>query len=358
MFNGDQFGDAVKNARSYIYDKYPNNNTWGAYQCYGDPFFRLESGSKVKQAPKYIVPEEAEIDLDNLLNMLEMGRTNDELVMDQLTEIENAIEETEDILKTAQVTERIARIYQQLGLYEKAVERYGALLLMEKANFTYSSMEQYCNLQVKLYVKEGLTRPKEINDYYKKNLEVIEYLNVLKQSGNTAERNNLLGSAYKRCSMLAPDKSKRIKAYQGSYIYYQSAMKQSGNWNDVYSLTNAIILERLLVLYGARSSSVVKFDNHEFKIRTNGSAKSASPIGAHEDRKHRKGDGVRYDQNDEEGRHVPGPRLSGPVGERLPSRPYPSGNGGSGFRSPAHDRYHRGPFGARPPGPTRSGARP
>jgi hypothetical protein len=146
---------------------------------------------------------------------------------------------------------------------------------MEKANFTYSSMEQYCNLQVKLYVKEGLTRPKEINDYYKKNLEVIEYLNVLKQSGNTAERNNLLGSAYKRCSMLAPDKSKRIKAYEGSYIYYQSAMKQSGNWNDVYSLTNAIILERLLVLYGARSSSVVKFDNHEFKIRTNGSAKSA-----------------------------------------------------------------------------------
>jgi CHAT domain-containing protein len=39
MFEGYSFGDAVTEARSFIYENYRgSNNTWGAYQCYGIHF--------------------------------------------------------------------------------------------------------------------------------------------------------------------------------------------------------------------------------------------------------------------------------------------------------------------------------
>ncbi len=42
MCAGLTLSEAVKIARNIIYEKYHTvNNTWGAYQCYGDPFFRL-----------------------------------------------------------------------------------------------------------------------------------------------------------------------------------------------------------------------------------------------------------------------------------------------------------------------------
>ena len=39
---GDTFGRALKKARDDTYDKFPDSNTWGAYQAYGDPDYRLD----------------------------------------------------------------------------------------------------------------------------------------------------------------------------------------------------------------------------------------------------------------------------------------------------------------------------
>ena len=47
MLSGDaaQFGDAVRTARKAVYDSDRSTNTWGAYQCYGDPGFLLHVGT-------------------------------------------------------------------------------------------------------------------------------------------------------------------------------------------------------------------------------------------------------------------------------------------------------------------------
>jgi hypothetical protein len=42
LLEGWRFGDAVKEARIQTYEKHKNTNTWAAYQCYGDPAYRLE----------------------------------------------------------------------------------------------------------------------------------------------------------------------------------------------------------------------------------------------------------------------------------------------------------------------------
>jgi hypothetical protein len=41
MLSGFTFGDAVRTARNEVYRSGGGSNTWGAYQCYGDPDFSL-----------------------------------------------------------------------------------------------------------------------------------------------------------------------------------------------------------------------------------------------------------------------------------------------------------------------------
>jgi len=45
MLSGDCFGDATHAARKSTYERHPNDNTWGAYHCYGDPDYKLVSST-------------------------------------------------------------------------------------------------------------------------------------------------------------------------------------------------------------------------------------------------------------------------------------------------------------------------
>lgn len=42
MLGGAAFGDAVHRARVVVFDRHPETNTWGAYQCYGDPDYHFD----------------------------------------------------------------------------------------------------------------------------------------------------------------------------------------------------------------------------------------------------------------------------------------------------------------------------
>ena len=67
MLWGETFGEAVKRARNDCYVEYPNTNTWGAYQCYGDYWYRLVSHTAGGIADEiYITEDQVEIDLYNL----------------------------------------------------------------------------------------------------------------------------------------------------------------------------------------------------------------------------------------------------------------------------------------------------
>lgn len=41
MTQGDSFGESIFQARRSTYERHPGSNTWGAYQAYGDPGYRL-----------------------------------------------------------------------------------------------------------------------------------------------------------------------------------------------------------------------------------------------------------------------------------------------------------------------------
>jgi len=48
FLTGACFGDAVKEARATTQQRHPTVNTWGAYQCYGDPGYRITEQSVKK----------------------------------------------------------------------------------------------------------------------------------------------------------------------------------------------------------------------------------------------------------------------------------------------------------------------
>lgn len=57
---GDAFGEAVFAARRVTYDRHPGSNTWGAYQAYGDPGYRLAPAGAGRRAADsaYVAVEE------------------------------------------------------------------------------------------------------------------------------------------------------------------------------------------------------------------------------------------------------------------------------------------------------------
>jgi hypothetical protein len=75
LLAGDAFGDAVKRARRETYRYFPETNTWGAYQCYGDPSYRLvtrhrEAGGRT---PSWVSPVRLVHQLENLRSRARTG---------------------------------------------------------------------------------------------------------------------------------------------------------------------------------------------------------------------------------------------------------------------------------------------
>ncbi len=252
MISGCAFGEAVLTARNKVYEQTGDqNNTWGAYQCYGDPFYKLRSGTTSGETPKFafVVAEEAEVVLVNMYNEVESGRYSAEKVLSRMDAIAQAVDKGG--LRTPEITEREALIYLEVYEYEFALAKFQALLKVENASFSVATLEKYCNLRAKYCIQQlaagRIKRPaaiKELND-------VIESHNVMLGISSTAERLSLLGSAYKRkAQVMSSEKTntRATEALRAAAFYYRASYLVDGNIYRVYSLTNWYILETLIGL--------------------------------------------------------------------------------------------------------------
>jgi hypothetical protein len=201
MFNGDEFGQAVLQARKVIYEKYQYTNTWGAYQCYGDQFYTLRRGHKKQPAKEFVIAREAEIELSNLLNKLEITGYTTEGHLAELNAIATAVDKAN--IRNGEITELEALIYGGLCMYAQAIMKYESLLKMENASFSFSAMEKYCNIRPKFYVTEYEKNKNSQQDLIAKVDNVVNDLNLLINYSPTSERLNMLGSAYKDKALIS-----------------------------------------------------------------------------------------------------------------------------------------------------------
>jgi hypothetical protein len=88
MLAGHPFGDAVLHARRETRALHPDNSTWAAYQCYGDPFFRLKLPSPQEREPEGSAREPSLAEDAPVLVYLSYAQEN----LDAARRINNALE--------------------------------------------------------------------------------------------------------------------------------------------------------------------------------------------------------------------------------------------------------------------------
>ncbi len=261
MFDGYEFGKAVQEARQVIYEKYKYTNTWGAYQCYGDQFYTLRSVSKKAKAKEYVIAREAEIDLNNLLNKLEVSGYRKDSLLQELDDISTAVEKSN--IRNGEITESEALAYSGLCMYGEAVSKYESLLNMENASFSFSAMEKYCIVRPKYYVSVYRKNKKDQKKFLELTGKVISDINLLIGYSPSAERLNMLGSACKSQAMLSSQTKSKIEAYRQAAVYYHKAYDKK---KKAYSLINWLEVENILVILGNRKwGQLIKMENYSYR---------------------------------------------------------------------------------------------
>ncbi len=266
MFSGNNFGNAILEARRSVYKKYKNaNNTWGAYQCYGDPFYKfrdVKATSSSVYKPTYVIADEAVMELYNLAHEMDTGSYMHNDFIQKLQAISEAVDKTG--IRNAAITEWEAMIYAGLYEYNLAIGKFESLLIMEDAGFSVKVLEQYCNVRAKKYVHDYLKDNSQQKDLLDRMEKVLEGLDTLLYISPTSERYNLMGSCLKRKAILNTSIVQKNKAYSEAAFFYQNAYYVHPS---AYSLTNWLQMESILVMQGKRKwKQVVKSNSEVYQL--------------------------------------------------------------------------------------------
>ncbi|MEP7237218.1 MAG: CHAT domain-containing protein [Ferruginibacter sp.] len=264
ILGGSNFGDAIKEARTKTFNKYPHTNTWGAYQCYGDPFFKLTEYKKARSYTySYLIAQEAENDLSNLINRADSKGSTVKYLLKDIEAISAAVDAAG--IRNAAITEKEAMALAECNDYENAIARFVKLLSMEQAGFSVTAIEKYCNISAKLAVKNwqmGIEKSKQPANMEKVISNLKQLLNIGEKP--TAERLSLLGSAYKRKAMISANNTERVKALITSAGYYKMAYDNPDNSNKTYSLTNWLEIEKILQLAKKQAATKAIIKKYKF----------------------------------------------------------------------------------------------
>ncbi|MBU4262870.1 MAG: CHAT domain-containing protein [Proteobacteria bacterium] len=250
MLNGATFGEALQKAREKTWTQYRDSNTWGAYQAYGDPNFRLNAAEDVGTGPEdrqYAAMEEVLYDLGSIrIETQDLADTaTDEFKQRKEVLMEKLLALQKDCPATWQtrgaVLYRFARAYSDLGEFKSAIDYYQRALAAdeEDSGVNITAAEQLANLEARLGEKQK--DPKLIGN-------AIDRLQHLIALGKTRERLALLGSAYKRLAQVNTEREPLLEALTQSAVYYKKAAKtgdQRGRL-DPYHAVNWITIEALL----------------------------------------------------------------------------------------------------------------
>jgi CHAT domain-containing protein len=242
MLSGEAFGEAVKKARGVIYDKFSgSNNTWGAYQCYGDPYYKLKTRTsktnKKEEAPVFLIRDEAEIQLINLRRNLDTRLSTSNKSKARLQMISAAVDKAE--IRSGKTLEQEALIYYELGEYESAIVKFDLLRAEEHADFSVSALEKYCIAKAKKLVVDyklsnnKLSVTQEIDG-------IVKELQELSVINKTSERLNLIAETYKRKALVSKDKKEKLAAYANAMGFYEQAIEKKSD--STKALCNLMVL--------------------------------------------------------------------------------------------------------------------
>jgi CHAT domain-containing protein len=274
MLQGKNFGDAVLNARKYVYKNFGHTNTWGAFQCYGQPQFSLNINAWASNKFEFDIPQQAENKLDTIISKSEVSFYKTDWLMAQLKATSEAIVKAK--FTSANLKQLEATAYLELNDYDTAISIFNELFKSETADFKVTSLEIFQNTRVKKAMIDffGAMTEKKLDDKYINRIVAtidssIANIESLLAIWETSERYSLIASASKRKACVLsqrPDKKKAAaemkKALATAAKYYFSGFKIL---NDSYNFCSWLAVKTFLGLPKTKWQEPYKFQGKEKK---------------------------------------------------------------------------------------------
>lgn len=296
MFADRKFGDAVRAARQQTYRQHPGRDTWGAYQCYGDPFFTFRNDGKPNNRERsvqfFAAKSQAVVVADNISQNADRAtRKYLKRLDDELKHLEEDLGKTRHdwIEHDSEVLVALGRAHGELGDFKKAVSYFEKSLAIEKTETPVRVIEQLANYRVRhaaqldkdrrrnnVDIRERNKKVRNAEDHEKEvtneqliaqihdaistvreldaAVPITNNLDDADETLSTAERCSLLGSAYKRLAQIQERGSDRNESLREMEVYYKAAhelaKKTAGSDADAYPTLNWLCARAVRSLLG------------------------------------------------------------------------------------------------------------
>ncbi|MGE0822055.1 MAG: CHAT domain-containing protein [Candidatus Binatia bacterium] len=273
LLAGHPFGEAVLGARKHTYDSHGGVNTWGAYQCYGDPAWQLRTaGGQLLSQPRekpFVSSVEIVLAAENIVSQARMSAAEIPGLRTRLVELDRTLDD--DWRRLARVQVAFGRAYGELGMFKEAIAHYQHAIRAESGGVSFAVVEQLVNLQCRYAVEQFYhAKPGEKANAQEQIVQARSWLEHLIALGNTfpaedektpkpgetVERLALLGSAYKRLALVSSGPARREALAKMAASYdkaHQRALSQPGA-TDPYAALN--LLPAKVILEGRASAGV------------------------------------------------------------------------------------------------------
>ncbi|MEO8600961.1 MAG: CHAT domain-containing protein [bacterium] len=260
LLRGTPFGTAVLRARNDTYDRHPGFNTWGAYQCYGDPAYTFVPDGAAGDDATPASPVAAVETLRDLEHVAQRARTCGPEEMGQflqrLDHLASAIRP--DWLLRGDILAALGIAYGELRRFDRAVLELRRALAADGSP-SVAAIEQLANFES----RAAIDLQKGVADGLKGEQPAalvqgaIDRLTRLLELGRTGERLSLLGAAYKRQAQLTSGDQRRAALKKMASCYREAHGPGEGERTftvgDPYPLLNWLTAEILYDWAGGKS---------------------------------------------------------------------------------------------------------
>ncbi|HKX43917.1 MAG TPA: CHAT domain-containing protein, partial [Burkholderiaceae bacterium] len=269
LLGGARFIEAVAAARNAAWKASPQGNTWAAYQCYGDPDWHWQR--QVGDAQRPVVPAGEQfagiaspvtltLALENIAIAARYSKprpgTQPTAQLDKVRYLESEFAPLWGAMGA--VAEAFGVAYTATGDADKAIEWYTKALGAEDASASFKAAEALANQLVR--------RGEKADDAQQAHADVtagIRQLESLAALRPTIERAALLGSAYKRLTMIEFEAHRNAPAEQalasaiGHYAAAAAeARREAASHLFFYPAKNAISCEMRAALLAQRVPAI------------------------------------------------------------------------------------------------------
>jgi hypothetical protein len=215
MLDGDSFGNATLIARQAAYDaaapgsagEVARSNTWGAYQCYGDPDYRLPmvKAHTRNEQPNFVAVVEAVEAAQRVRDDANIWLARDSKLEARLIEIETLAASWLQS-GSAELRVALAEAWGELGNFEKAIAYYEAAVRGEDASFKLKAVEQLANFRARKAVGSLRSAAAGARDHAAaiKDIEFqLGFIEAVNRTlGDSSERLSLQGGCWKRAAQI------------------------------------------------------------------------------------------------------------------------------------------------------------